>query len=158
MQWNAPPHPALSHEPGRRSPTRRDSTDLKPQRAGSEIGAPIARFMVPMCDAGTPRPNTPHPACGHPLPSSERGEGWGEGCAFGFMAGEQVRKEQGASHEPPVERRLEEADPNSRPSRRLPPEGRVPAYGDKAPESFSFSPSEGEKAGLRGSLDGIDTV
>ena len=32
-------------------------------------------------------------------PRPTRGEGRGEGCAFGFMAGEQVRTEQGASHE-----------------------------------------------------------
>ena len=56
----------------------------------------------------------------------------GQGCAFGFMGREQVRMEQGASHEPPVERRLQAADRNSRPSRRLPPEGGVPVHGDEA--------------------------
>jgi hypothetical protein len=38
---------AESQEPERRSPTRRVSV-FAFQRAGSETGAPIARFMVPM--------------------------------------------------------------------------------------------------------------
>ena len=86
----------------------------------------------------------------------------GQGCAFGFMAGEQVRKEQVAFHEPAVERSVHAAGTfapqgrwecssrirwvgpgsslkaalqnlrHSRPSRRRPPEGGVPLHGDKA--------------------------
>ena len=118
------------------------------------VNRPVPPSHEPLLEQRVQTPLT-RPA-GTLSPRRTRGEGWGERCAFGFMAGEQVRKEQGAFHEPAVERSVHAAGTfaslgrlgcssrirwvgpssslkaalqnlcNSRPSRRRPPEGGVP--------------------------------
>ena len=65
--------------------------------AGEQVRKEHVAFHEPLLEQRV-RTSLTRPA-GTLSPRPTRGEGRGEGCAFGFMAGEQVRKEQVAFHD-----------------------------------------------------------